>query len=54
MTANAVGTSGAIAGTDSSDPSTPAAPMLFDKKKIITRVRKRLRESINVRVQEFT
>lgn len=52
--ANSVGTNGAIAGTDSTDPSSPKAPLLFgsEKKKIIKRVRNRLREQSNVRIQD--
>jgi len=50
---NSVGTNGAIAGTDSSDPSTPKAPLLFgsDKKKIIKRVKNRLRENLDAGIQ---
>lgn len=47
MSANEIGTEGAIAGTDVNDSSTPAAPFLFDKKKIMQRVSKRLREKTN-------
>lgn len=50
MTANAVGTGVAIAGTTASDPSTPAAPLLF-KRDILKRASKRLREKCNARVQ---
>lgn len=51
--ANSVGTNGAIAGTDASDPSTPKAPLLFgsDKKKIIKRVKQRLREQVDAGIQ---
>lgn len=43
MSTNAVGT-GAVAGTDSSDPSSPKAPLLFAKAK--KRIISRLREDI--------
>ena len=40
MSENAVGTGEAVAGTNPADPSTPAAPMLFGKRKPYHELRK--------------
>tara|TARA_B110000503_G_C7097252_1_gene392193 strand:- start:190 stop:351 length:162 start_codon:yes stop_codon:yes gene_type:complete len=48
MSENAVGTGEAVAGTNPSDPSTPAAPMLFGTQK---KTGKKLRELIATRIR---